>query len=261
MFEELLFIMGFLLFSFLISYVLFTYTPSPLNKIVKALAIIGIIFHEVCHLLMCIITGARIEKINLLDRAENKDKESKIKYGKYQYFGSIKIRENRKLTFLQAVLISLAPLVLSFWLFFYLWELILDPQINIFLFFFAVFIMVSIVLAAAPSLADVICIPSAFKQDPHYSLYQIFLSALSIITVWILVNKYQLSFIHEAITYALIMLLYYVFKYAFRGISLIYTNRSGNNSLGDRKLNYKRYTRRRFKPTKPRKLGKEEAHW
>jgi len=54
--------MGFLLFPFLISYVPLTYTPDPLNKIVKALVIIGIVFHEVCHLLMCIITGAKNTK-------------------------------------------------------------------------------------------------------------------------------------------------------------------------------------------------------
>lgn len=262
MFEELLIIIGFLLFSFLISYLLLTYTPEPLNKIVKALAIIGIIIHELCHIAMCIITNARIENINIIDRAENKEKEKIGKYGRYNYFGTIKISENKRLTFLQATLIALAPLFISFWLFFYLFDQLLNPQLNIFLFFLYAFIMISIALAAAPSLADILCIPRALKNDPYYSIYQIFLSALSIFLVWLLINIYQFSFFHEAMNYILIMIVYYVFKYGFRGINgIIYKISSRNRRSSSRSHHFKRYTRRRFKPTKPRKLGREEAHW
>jgi hypothetical protein len=264
MFEEIIIIIGFLLFSFLISYLLLTYTPEPLNKMVKALAITGIIIHELCHIAMCVITNTRIESINLIGRLENKEKDTNNKDPKYDYYGNVRINGNKRITFLQALLIGLAPLFVSFWLFFYLLEQLFNPQLNIFLFFLYTFIMISIAIAAAPSLADVRTIPNAFKNDPRYSMYQIFLSVLSILLIWVLINIYQLSFFlfHEVINYVLIMITYYVFKYSFRGINqIIYKISSRNRRLSNRSHHFKRYTRRRFRPTKPRKLGKEEAHW
>lgn len=262
MFEELIIIIGFLLFSFIISHFLLTYTPGPLNKIVKALAIIGIVIHELSHIAMCIITNTRIKSINIINRYENKEKQDIGKYGRYSYFGNIEISENKRLTFLQATVVGLAPLFISFWLFFYLFLQLFNPQLNVFLFFLYIFIMISISLAAAPSFADVVCIPRAFKVDPRYSMYQIFLSGLAILLAWILINIYQLSFFHEAVIYVLIMVFYYVFKYSFRGINrIIYQISSRKSQKFNRKQNFKRYTRRKFKPSKPRKLGYEEAHW
>jgi len=261
MFEELLIIFGFLLFSFLISYLLLTYTPEPLDKVVTALAIVGIIIHELCHVAICLITHTRIESITLINKKENEEKKTT------SYYGNVRIKGNKSMTFLQAMLVGLAPLFVSFWLFFYLLEQLFNPQLNILLFFLYIFVMTSIALAAAPSLADVRTIPRAFKSDPQYSMYQIFLSALSILLAWMLINIYQLSvfsffLFHEAMIYILIMLVYYVFKYSFRGINgIIYKISSRNRRSSNRSQHFKRYTRRRFRPPKPRKLGREEAHW
>ena len=130
MFEEIIIMIGFAFFSCAISYILLRYTPDPLNKIIKLLAIIGIIIHELCHILMCLITNARIEKIRILGRNENAQNK-----GEFNYFGNVKLEKRRKLTFLQALLIGLAPLIFSFWLFFFLWGQILNPKINVLLFF------------------------------------------------------------------------------------------------------------------------------
>ncbi len=262
MFEEILIMIGFALFSFCISYLLLKYTPDPLNKIVIMLAMVGIIIHELFHVLMCVLTNARIKKITLLGRRKKKENQKENK-DESEYFGKVTISDRRRLTFLQALLIGLAPLIFSFWLFFFLLEQILNPELDIMLFFLFLFIMVSIVLAAAPSFADLTSIPRAFKNDPNYSLYQIFLLVISIITVWMIVIMYQISFFHEIVFYAVIMIFYYIFKYGLRGINeLILTIRSRKNTLPT-KINYSRYTRTRgrFKPTKPRKLGIEEAHW
>ncbi len=257
MFEELLFMGGFLLFSILVSYLLFKYIPSPLNKVVRALAIVGIVIHELCHVLMCLITNTSIEHIKLLERTETK-------YGsnKYEYNGRVKVNSQKRLTFLQALLISLAPLIFSFWLFFSLWELLLTTSLNLFLFFLVIFVMVSIVLAASPSAADLFCIPAAFKEDPRYSMYQIFLLILSIITVWSIIVINQFSFIHEIISYILIMVFYYIYKYSFIGIDKIwYVIFLKKRDPNQQKLKYRRFMRRRFKPTKPHKLGIREAPW
>jgi len=260
MFEEILIMIGFALFSFCISHILLRYTPEPLNKIVRILAMVGIIIHELLHVLMCILTNARIKEITLLGKRRYKGKE-KENDDKFEYFGRVRLSDKRRLTFLQALLIGLAPLIFSFWLFFLLWEQILNPQLDIMLFFLYLFIMISTVLAAAPSFEDLTSIPQAFKNDPHYSLYQIFLSTLSIITVWIVIVEFQISFFHEIINYILIMIFYYIFKYSFRGLNeLIYKIRF-KNAIPSNRIKYRAYRRKRFKPTKPRKLGKREAPW
>lgn len=251
MFEELTFIIGFLLFSLFISYILLNYTPEPLNKIVMALAAVGIIIHELCHALMCLITNAKIEKITLVQKTKTKDRKEK-----YMMTGNVKISDRTKLTFLQALLIALAPLFFMFWLFFFLWDQILNPQLNLILFFTYIFIMVSIVIACAPSIPDIACISQAFKDDPRYSLYQILLVILSLGGVWILINTYQLIFFHEIMIYALIMVFYYAFKYSFKGI-----NKLLHIKTDPKKRKCKALIIRRFKPVKPSKLGIEEPHW
>lgn len=253
MFEELIFMGLFLLFSIGGSYLLFKYSPHPLDKVVRALAIIGIIIHELCHIVMCIVTHTPINHIKLLEKVETDDGE---KVHKFNYRGRVVVGGKKSLTFLQALLISLSPLLISFWIFFFLLDLMLTANVDVVLFFLFFFIMVSIVLAAAPSSADLLTIPSAFQEDPRHSLYQIFLLFLSIITVCVLIILYQLSFFHEIITYILIAVVYYAFKYGFIGI-----NKLLHLKIHSKKRNLKAFTRRRFKPMKPSKLGIEEPHW
>ncbi len=218
MFDELLIVAGFLIFSIILSYILLKYTPNPLNKLVLGLAIIGIVIHELCHLLMCIITKAPIKSINLLERVKlNGPEESQ-----YGYRGSVTINMEKQLTFLQALLIGVAPLIFSFWLFFSLWDLILTEILDVFGIFIIIFLMISIVLAAAPSAVDILNIPYAFRKDPKYSCYQILLLVLSIISIWFIYLLYPLSLIHEIFNYLIIMVFYYGYKYLFKGIKIIW---------------------------------------
>ena len=217
MFEELIFMACFLIFSIMISYILIRYTPSPLNKLVLGLALIGIVIHELCHFLMCIITNAPIKSVKLLERIKFYGEQGK----KYGYRGSVTINTDKKLTFLQALFIGFAPLIFSFWLFFFLLELILTAVLEAYIVIIFMFIMVSIVLAASPSAADILNIPKAFQDNAKYSCYQILLLIISITSVWILCISYQVSFFHEIVNYLLIMVFYYGFKYGFKGINKI----------------------------------------
>lgn len=130
MFKELPFILGFIIISVIVSYILLTYTPEQLMIVIQAISIIGVIIHELYHIFMCLITNTRIEKITLVKKIKTK------KYGrKYGYGGEVRVREPC-VTLLQALLIGFAPLFLSFWLFFFLWEQISNPSIDIGLFLF-----------------------------------------------------------------------------------------------------------------------------
>ena len=219
MFEELLVMLlvmtGFLVFSVVISYILLKFTPSPLNKVILGLALIGIIIHELCHVMMSIITNAPVKSVKLLEKVKYNEKKG----NQFGFRGSVTINMEKGLTFLQALLISLAPLILSFWLFFFLWDLILTDIFDIFGVIIIIFLMVSIVLAAAPSAADILCVPYAFQKNPKYSCYQILLLVLSILTYWFISILYQLILFHEIVNYLLIMVYYYGFKYGFKGFN------------------------------------------
>lgn len=231
---------GFVIFSVLLSYFLLEYAPNPLNKIVRALAMGGIVIHELTHVLMCLITNTKIDSVNLLQKNKNLDEKSNL-----NHHGRVVIGEFSQLSFLQAVLIGLAPVYISFWLFFFLWDQIKNTNIDVTLFFIYLFLMVSIALSAAPSLADFVAIPKAFRTDPRYSFYQMFLLFLSATSVWLIATQYQITQYHEIITYCFISLTYFVFKYSFRGInSLYYHFLTKNHSRTE--LKTRRITRRRM---------------
>ncbi len=251
MFEELLFILGFLLFSLVISYILLTYTPEPIAILVRGLSIVGIVIHELCHLLMCLLTNAPISKVSLVRRTKIKDPNQRFVYG-----GAIKVEESN-FTLLQALLICFAPLYFSFWLFFFLLEQISNPDISALFFFVYLFLMISISLAAAPSFPDLAVIPKAFQNDVDHSFYQILLIILSIGSVWFAVNLNEIFIFHEIFMYILIMIAYNCLKYGFRGLGYVFNWIKSMRRIASHRpseINIRQFTRRRYKPAKPKKL-------
>ncbi len=252
MFEEIIFMVGFAVFSVVMSYILLVVAPEPLNKFFQVLAVLGVVIHELCHVLMCLLTDTRIRTMKILEHSDDKSKFG-LKYG-----GRIELEELNKLTFLQALLIGFAPLYISFWLFFFLWEQLKNPSLEVVIFYLYIFIMVSLVLSAAPSLADLVAIFGSFQFDLRYSLYQICLLLISICTVWFSVAYFQFEVFHEILTYFLILLGYHIYKYGFRGLRAFIQNFLGKrSSTGSERVNIKKLTRRRVKPAKSRR----EAQW
>jgi hypothetical protein len=185
--------------------------------------------------------------MKILERSDNESKFG-LKYG-----GRIELKDYVKLTFLQALLIGFAPLYLSFWLFFFLWEQLKNPSLEVVIFYLYIFIMVSLVLSAAPSLADLFVIFGSFQFDWRHSLYQICLLLSSILTVWFGVIYFQFEVFHEILTYVLILLGYHVYKYGFKGLRAVIQHSLGKRiSIGSERANIKKLTRRRVKPAKSR---------
>ena len=245
MFEELLFMIGFTIISISISYILLEYIPEPLNKLVKGLAIIGILIHELCHIVMCIMTNTKIHSVSLVQKVHEPDVKHHPGYG-----GRVTIGKSETLGFLQALLIALAPIYLSFWLFFFLLEQLLYTNLDVLVFFLIVFIMISIILGASPSIADLSSIPKAFSRDPTYSMYQIFLLVLSGVTIWLIMTIYNIYVIHELFYYVFIFVGYYGFKYGLRGLNEMYYSLSKS----PKKSKSRSLTRRRLISRKPRKI-------
>ncbi len=217
MFEEIPIIIGFLLFSIVVSYFLLKYVPGTFKKVVIGFMVVGIIIHELFHLLMCLITNTPVERVNLLERIKSEEHPG---YKVYEFSGSVTVNRSKGISFLQAVLVAVAPLFFSFWIFFLLLHQVIHPT-NEIIFFICLFIVLSIMFSAAPSSADILCIPRAFRDNPSYSVYQILLLFLSILLVWLLIPFLEFLTIHETILYLSIMLFYYLLKYGFKAVGLL----------------------------------------
>ncbi|MHA2281657.1 MAG: hypothetical protein ACXAC5_12490 [Promethearchaeota archaeon] len=245
MFEEIPFILGFMMFSVIFSYVAFKYTSPPFSNIVQALAMVGIVIHEICHYVMCIITRSPIEKVTLIKKLDFKEEQ------RLGYYGEVQVQEHR-ISFLQAVLIGLAPLYLSFWLFFLLLNILVYSQVDAVVFIICIFIMISISLSAAPSFEDFLMIPKVFLNDFNHSMYQILLIVLSFLLTFITLTIFDLQGFHEFFVYLIVTGFYFGFKFGFRiTVNLLYKNRSIAKILSNRN-NFKRYSRRRHNPEKTR---------
>ena len=257
MFEEVPFIIGFMLFSYIISYILFKYASPPFTKIIQGFAIVGIVFHELCHLFMSYITHTRVRKVSLIRKMPKQDSENdRI----HKYYGEVSIGDTR-ISFLQALLVGFAPLYISFWVFFFLLDQLCNTQVIPLVFVLYIFIMVSISLSAAPSFADLRLIPTAFQNDISHSLYQIMLIILSISATWLVLFSYKIHTIHELLTYLIITACYFTFKYGFIGIGIIKHQIKLRHKPYGSKIKYRKFYRRRYKPQKPHKIGIEEAPW
>lgn len=252
MFEEIIVMVGFAVFSIIASYILLKYAPNPFQVIFRCIAVVGIIIHELSHALMCVITNTRIRTIKLLERSDGKSAFG-LNYG-----GRVELKDYIKLSFLQALLIGFAPIYISFWLFFFLWGQLKNPGLDVLMFYIYIFIMISLVLSAAPSFADVLAIFGAFNFDWRYSLYQSGLTLLSITTVWFVVTNYRIQFFHEIVTYVLIFVGYYGYRIGFKGLKGMYSLlfvRGSKNRI--KYMKPKALSRRRFKLTTPER----EVQW
>jgi hypothetical protein len=245
MFEEIPYILGFMIFSLILSYVAFRYVSPPFSQIVRVLAVIGIVIHEICHYVMCIVTCSPIEEVTLVKKLDFKEEQ------RLGYYGEVKVQEHR-LSFLQAVLIGLAPLYLSFWLFFFLLNILVYSRVDAVVFMVCILIMISISLSAAPSFADFLVIPKAFLNDINHSMYQILLIVLSFLLTFITLTVFNLQGFHEFFVYLIVTGFYFGFKYGFRIIgNLLCKNSTIAKTLSNRN-NFRRYSRHRHNPEKKR---------
>lgn len=243
MFEEIPFIVGFMMFSVILSYVAFKYVPPPFSGLIKVFALVGIVIHEICHLVMCIVTRSPIEKVTLIKKLDFKEEQ------RLGYYGEVQVQRHR-ISFLQAFLIGFAPLYLSFWLFFFLLGILVYSQVDAVVFVLCIVIMISISLSAAPSFADLAILPKTFINDLNHSMYQIVLITLSFLLTFTTLAIFNLHEFHEFFVYLIVTAFYFGFKYGLRITGhLLYKNKYSRELLSNRK-NFRRYARRRHNPEK-----------
>jgi hypothetical protein len=250
MLEEILIFLGVLVASWSGSYlikIILKKKVSIVSRIIYILIFIGTAVHEFSHYIANLIVGLKPGKIEIKWRDEH--------YGFISPHGSV-IAKPR--SFLQAIIICLAPLYISTWLIFLTFFSILNPNLPIVLRIISGILCISLFYGASPSGRDFTNIFSAFKDDVFYSTYQIFLITLSIIILYLLLIFSNIIFILDLFYYLTIAGLYWIFKLSFMGLDKLF--RIHYPCKGS-ELNIPSLTRHRYKPKRPYKLGIEELPW
>lgn len=259
-FEEIPYMVGFVVFTFIFGYMIRRALPSPFHKITEIVMILGVIIHEMCHILVCILTNAKIESVSLVERFKIDRRESGDRI-KYKYGGNVQIDEEKRLTFFQAFLIAFAPVYIGFWIFFFLLDIFLHGNLDMLEAFFVVFVMCSIILGVPPSFQDLKMIGVAIKRDSVYSLYQIILVVVSVLILWGGMYFFEWHFFHEIIFYFLVGLTYYILRYSLKGIRSLHQHFTTRNRTLPKHISPRNPYRKRVRPEKRKKDRIERCQW
>ena len=242
MIEELGIFLLFLFLSLFARNFLLRKDLGAFNYILLVLSFVGVVVHEISHYIMNLAVGIRPERIEINWR----DRETRQR----SPHGSV---TSKPRSFLQAVVICLAPLYISTWLFFLSLQFTANTYLHPILRVIAVLFCVSLILGAAPSGQDFNNIPKAFGKDPLNSLYKVFLIILAGVILWIILLYTQVVFILDIFYYLSIIGLYLILRFSFLGISRGISELQSRNFRKPSKVRIRRFTRTHYKPKKPQK--------
>jgi len=240
MLEELIVFSIVLILSLLARSLLNKEKLGAFYHILLRLQFIGVAVHEISHYVMNLVVGIKPEGI-------------KIKWRNGQTYqrsphGAV---GSKPRSFLQAVLICLGPLYISTWLVFLSLTIMFSSRFNPILRIVAGLFCVSLILGAAPSGPDFANIHRTFGNDPHHSLYQIFLIILSGVILWMFLLFAQILFFLDVFYYLVITGIYFSLKFSFLGVHRVICKLLSRDYKKPAKIKLKQFTRPLYKPKKP----------
>jgi hypothetical protein len=215
---------------------------GPFNFIINILSYIGVLFHELSHYALCILTRVPAGRMFVRFR----DGET----GGVAPHGAVEVERPYQETFLQSILVSLGPLLIGTWIIYFSLIVAFSPLFHPLYRVIAGFLAFAILLASTPSGPDFRLMRLGLDNDPRHGVYQVFLLTLSILMSWVIVVVYRLFFPLEFFYYFIIIGWYVVFKYSFIALRwavnkiLKRFGRELNNS------NYRRFSRRKYTSSK-----------
>jgi hypothetical protein len=220
---------------------LFSFTRGVIRACLNILFFLGVIVHEFSHLFFSLIFGVPVERIEIKWRNPNG-------FGVAPH-GKIATGDNPHESFMQGLMISFAPLLMSTFLFFGCIDIITIINTSFFIKIFAIFLAISLILTAAPSKQDLNAVAWAISNDTILAFFQAACFGISLLFSITLINFSKIQLPFEFIYYMLYFLasfiiyfiLFYSLKWTGMGIRAIYRKVSRrDNSLSNRSLNRKR---------------------
>ena len=244
MIEEPFVFLCMLLISLVMSHFLLGERAGVIQPIAFRLFYVGVIFHELSHYITCLMVGIKPEQIKVKWRNE--------KFGFRSPHGSVRL--SRIPTFLQALVVSIAPLCFSTWLIFGLLygvvlNSIFDPIIKV----IAIFLIVSLFLTAAPSSVDLQMITRSFRENTSHSWYQVLLVSVSTCILWFILIFTHISFLLDVFYYFAIAGIYLFIKFSLIGSRKLIVHASNLNYSKPSKVRMRPFTHKHYKPKKPPK--------
>ncbi len=228
------------------------HTPG-FKTILHVLAFVGVFVHEVAHYTFCVLFGVKVDKIRIKYRSEDK-----IRVAPHGSVGTPELERN---SFLQTFAVSVAPLLVSTFLFLFCLDVIFNIETEAWVNVVAIVFCVSLFIGSEPSSQDMRLIGVTFRRDPNYSFFQIVLVVASGTFVWFFVDLYFISLPFEVLYYVeyfiFVVLVYFGLKIIVWLFGSVFKAMSKTKAPSIKLLTRKR----RFKMFNPRKLKEKEAQW
>ena len=207
---------------------------GKIHKVIRGFAYIGVVFHEACHLLIAWLVHAKVEEVRVGRSEEN-------------IFGYVKV-DNDDLNFLQAVLIGIAPFIISVLVFTSILLYLYSPLFDIYIGALLVLLSLSLIIGSVPSFDDWGVMANTLRWSPGFAIYQICIVLAGIYTEQMFFPEISIFFWFEPLnSFAFLFVFYYFSRYFFKGLVVIYnyTTKKLSYYKTDRRLN--RLKRKNFK--------------
>ncbi len=246
MFEDLIWFFIICVLSIILSSIIGSPKLGPFGTLIHWCTIVGVLIHELCHFFACLLLNVPVSDFSVKSIGKGAA-------------GYVQLDEFADISFMQATVIALAPLIISTWLFFFCLEVAFSETVSLFAKIFSGFVAFSLLFGACPSIPDLKFISRHFNLDRRYSFYQIFLVIVASITVWSLDLIYNWQ-LFDFIYYFFIGGAYYALKYSLRAVNSVYSSlRYNERKKMSRISKFNDYSKKRCKLVKPSKM--EEAQW
>jgi hypothetical protein len=154
-----------------------------------------VIIHELAHACTMLCVGVVPKSFTIRYRSPYTGRS--FPHGSVGYKDS----DYLKLTFMQGLFVSLAPLFVSTFTFLFMLDVLFNTDSLAIIKIVAVIIMISVIIGSYPSNADLNGLMGNFSNRPTYSLYQISLAVFSVLIVVFAVDLTFLKFPFEVFYY------------------------------------------------------------